>query len=163
MSNQVIQMSHGLSFTFNQSTVDTFPSPGPSDGSTDYAPYIVLTFSLSYLAFTAIMILRGFRFRTTPEVDIESEAGRSLLDDMIDVEDARDRATWDRESAGRESAGRLVDRGFEESLPEYSREYREVDDDALSPPLAYEEGRELNTGWHCSCGVPECTLFMERM
>jgi hypothetical protein len=104
------------------------------------------------------MILRGFRFRTTPEVDIESEAGRSLLDDMTDVEDARDRATWDRESAGR-----LVDRGFEESLPEYSREYREVDDDALSPPPAYEEGRELNTGWHCSCGVPECTLFMERM
>jgi hypothetical protein len=152
MSNQVIEMSHGLSSTFNQSTVDTFPNPGPSDG---YAPWIVLTFSLSLLPFAVIMIFRGFKWRTAPEVDIESEAGHILLDDLTDVEDARDRATSDRESAQRP-----VDRGFEETLPEYSREYKEVDDDALSPPPTYEEGRER---LHCSCGVPECTLFMERM
>jgi hypothetical protein len=143
-------MSPGLPSTFDQSTLDTFPSPDPNDGSTDYVPYIGLFCVLSYLAFTATIILRGLRYRTAPEVDIESESGRSLLHDMTDFEGTRDRVTRDCEGTHR-----LLDCGFEKSLPEYSREYREVDDDALSPPPTYEESRD---GWHCGCGQPGCTL-----
>ncbi|KAH7078348.1 hypothetical protein FB567DRAFT_595952 [Paraphoma chrysanthemicola] len=110
---------------------------------TNYAPYVLIVCLIAYFAIMSTMLTYAFRYRTSPDTDIEQPS--QIPSSRILMHDPTPSEPWGRErlrawlNRPRGNADHVVANGFDDVLPKYSQLYEEVDDDELAPPPAYDE------------------------